>query len=76
MPDAAVKTVLAFDFGLRRIGIASGDTVARTAAPRTAVSAGVAGPDWDAIARVLLGARAGSAGGASKRRTSTARPPR
>ena len=44
-------TVLAFDFGLKRIGIASGDTLTRTAAPRAAVSVGGSGPDWNAIAR-------------------------
>ena len=49
----AAQTVLAFDFGLKRIGIASGDTVTRTAAPRPAVSASAAGPDWEAIARVV-----------------------
>jgi len=49
----AAQTVLAFDFGLKRIGIASGDSVTRTAAPRPAVSAGAAGPDWEAIARVV-----------------------
>ena len=47
----AAQTVLAFDFGLKRIGIACGDTVTRTAAPRPAVSAGPAGPDWEALAR-------------------------
>jgi putative holliday junction resolvase len=47
----AAQTVLAFDFGLKRIGIASGDTVTRTAAPRPAVTAGHSGPDWEAIAR-------------------------
>ncbi|HYM27329.1 MAG TPA: Holliday junction resolvase RuvX [Steroidobacteraceae bacterium] len=45
------QTVLAFDFGLRRIGIASGDTLTRTAAPRPAALSGAAGPDWQAIAR-------------------------
>ena len=45
------QTVLAFDFGLKRIGIACGDTLTRTAAPRAAVAVGRAGPDWDAIAR-------------------------
>ena len=49
----AAQTVLAFDFGLKRIGIASGDSVTRTAAPRPAVSASAAGPDWEAIARVV-----------------------
>ena len=32
----APETVLAFDFGLKRIGIASGDTLTRSAAPRPA----------------------------------------
>jgi putative holliday junction resolvase len=45
------ETVLAFDFGLKRIGIACGDTVTRTAAPRTAAGCGAAGPDWPAIER-------------------------
>jgi putative Holliday junction resolvase len=44
-------TVLAFDFGLKRIGIASGDSLTRAAAPRTAAACGPSGPDWDAIAR-------------------------
>ena len=49
MRDA--QAVLAFDFGLKRIGIASGDTLTRGAAPRPAAAALRAGPDWDAIAR-------------------------
>jgi putative Holliday junction resolvase len=43
--------VLAFDFGLKRIGIASGDTLTRMPAPRPAAISGPAGPDWDAITR-------------------------
>jgi putative holliday junction resolvase len=46
-----IQTVLAFDFGLKRIGIASGDTLTRTAAPRPAVSVKSGRPDWDSIAR-------------------------
>jgi putative Holliday junction resolvase len=45
------ETVLAFDFGLKRIGIASGDTLTRAAAPRPAAVSGASGPDWEAIAR-------------------------
>ncbi len=44
-------TVLAFDFGLKRIGIASGDTLTRQAAPRAAAAMLSTGPDWAAIAR-------------------------
>jgi putative holliday junction resolvase len=47
------QAVLAFDFGLKRIGIASGDTLTRQAAPRPAVAVGRAGPDWQAIAREI-----------------------
>jgi putative holliday junction resolvase len=46
-----VKTVLAFDFGLKRIGIASGDTLTGSAAPRPAAAVHQQGPDWDAIGR-------------------------
>jgi putative holliday junction resolvase len=45
--------VLAFDFGARRIGVACGDTVSRTAAPLQALPAGTGGPRWEAI-RALL----------------------
>ncbi|TLY63439.1 MAG: Holliday junction resolvase RuvX [Gammaproteobacteria bacterium] len=46
-----VRTVLAFDFGLKRIGIAAGDTVTATAAPRPAAAVHQSGPDWQAIGR-------------------------
>lgn len=61
----AVETVLAFDFGLKRIGLASGDTLTRSAAPRRAVAVNSSGPDWVAIegevrslapARLVVGA--------------------
>jgi putative Holliday junction resolvase len=45
------QTVLAFDFGLKRIGIACGDTLTHGAAPRPAAAVGASGPDWQAIAR-------------------------
>jgi putative Holliday junction resolvase len=45
----APRIVLAFDFGHRRIGVACGDTVSRTAAPQGAVPVGVGGPRWEAI---------------------------
>jgi putative Holliday junction resolvase len=47
----AVETVLAFDYGLKRIGIASGDSLTRSATPRPAALASKSGPDWEAIAR-------------------------
>jgi len=45
------EVVLAFDFGLKRIGIASGDTLTRSAAPRPAAAVGRGGPDWERISR-------------------------
>ena len=50
-PQAPIQTILAFDFGLKRIGLAAGDTLTRTAGPRPAAAAGAAGPDWAAIER-------------------------
>jgi len=46
-----VRTLLAFDFGRKRIGIATGDTLTATAGPRPAASCGATGPDWTAIER-------------------------
>ncbi len=47
----ALETVLGFDFGLKRIGIASGDSLTRSAAPRPAAVSGQSGPDWESITR-------------------------
>jgi putative Holliday junction resolvase len=54
MPDplsATPRLALAFDFGLRRIGLAAGDTLTATAAPRPAIAAHAGQPDWPAITR-------------------------
>jgi putative holliday junction resolvase len=48
---AKAQLVLAFDFGLRRIGIAGGDTLTRSAAPLITVAHHASGPDWPAIDR-------------------------
>lgn len=53
MPERPAALVLAFDFGLRRIGIASGSTVTGVAAPRRTVANGPGGPDWAAIDKEL-----------------------
>jgi putative Holliday junction resolvase len=53
MPETRARVILAFDFGLRRIGIASGDTVSATAAPHGAVQVTERGVDWAAIDHVL-----------------------
>lgn len=53
MPDAPIRVLVAFDFGLRRIGVASGDTLTRNPAPRTAIANGDRGPDWAAITTLV-----------------------
>lgn len=57
MRDEPPYTILALDYGLKRIGIATGDTVTRTASPRGAVPVGRAGPDWRAIEREIAAFR-------------------
>jgi putative Holliday junction resolvase len=52
MPDRP-EIILAVDFGLKRIGIASGDTLTRAAHPRETIANGPNGPDWRALERVL-----------------------
>jgi putative Holliday junction resolvase len=54
MPDpsrATPRIALAFDYGRRRIGVAAGDTLTASAAPRPAILAHAGQPDWTAIAR-------------------------
>jgi putative holliday junction resolvase len=45
------QLVMCFDFGMKRIGIASGDTLTRSAAPMVTVAHHAGGPDWPAIER-------------------------
>lgn len=52
-PGRAPRVILAFDFGLRRIGMACGDTVSRSAAPLRALPASTGGPRWEAIEALL-----------------------
>jgi len=51
-PDA-VRVALAFDFGARRIGLAVGDTLTRSAVARGAIAVHAGGPDWAAIRRAV-----------------------
>ena len=53
MPDRGPAIVLALDFGLKRIGVASGDTLTRSAHPRGAIGNGPQGPDWSALQKIL-----------------------
>lgn len=49
-PDA---TVLAFDFGTRRIGVAVGNTLTRAAHPLSTIDAADAAARWSAIAALV-----------------------
>lgn len=57
MPEGRPEVILSVDFGLKRIGVASGDTITRTAHPRTTISNGPHGPDWAALDRILADTR-------------------
>lgn len=46
-------TLLAFDYGRRRIGVAVGNTLTGDARPLTTLDATDAGPDWARIAALL-----------------------
>ncbi|MEQ8231224.1 MAG: Holliday junction resolvase RuvX [Gammaproteobacteria bacterium] len=50
---AGARTVLAFDFGLRRIGVAVGQEVTGTAEPLVTLQVRDQRPDWDAIAALV-----------------------
>ncbi|MFU8814261.1 MAG: Holliday junction resolvase RuvX [Pseudomonadales bacterium] len=45
--------VLAFDFGLRHIGVAAGQTVTGTASPLVTLRANHGKPDWQAVSQLV-----------------------
>ncbi len=46
-------TVLGFDFGMKHIGVAVGQTITRTANPLTSLKAVDGIPKWDEIAKII-----------------------
>ncbi|MEQ8660376.1 MAG: Holliday junction resolvase RuvX [Gammaproteobacteria bacterium] len=50
---AGARTVLAFDFGRRRIGVAVGQELTGSAAPLVTLAVRNERPDWDAIAALV-----------------------
>lgn len=52
-PRAVEETVLAFDFGLRRTGVAVGNTVTRSARPLVVISQSVEARRFEAIGRLI-----------------------
>ena len=53
MRDAGQRTVLAFDFGTKSIGVAVGQEVTGTASPLAALKARDGIPDWDSVGRLF-----------------------
>jgi putative holliday junction resolvase len=54
MPESSrPKIVLAFDFGLRRIGVACGDSLSRNTSALETVPAGPKGPRWELITAMM-----------------------
>lgn len=49
MPEPELERVLGFDCGSKRIGIAFGQAITRTATPLSVVANASSGPDWNAI---------------------------
>lgn len=53
MASPSHQAVLGFDFGLKRIGVAVGQTVTRSASPLGTAAVRGGEPDWEAIGRVI-----------------------
>jgi putative Holliday junction resolvase len=53
MPSKTPGRLLAFDFGLKQIGVAVGNTALGTSEPLAILRAREGQPDWDAVARLL-----------------------
>lgn len=50
---ASIETIIAFDFGLKRIGVAVGQSVTGSASPIGVIAHGTGGPDHDRIAALI-----------------------
>ena len=59
MPGERAPTVLAFDYGLRRVGVAVGNVITRTAEPLLTLRADQGEPDWPGIDRCIADWRPG-----------------
>lgn len=54
MPESSIpQTIIAFDFGLRRIGVAVGQDVTGSASPLGVVANGDNGPDFERITALI-----------------------
>lgn len=53
MPEAANQRVMAFDFGTRRIGVATGQQMLGTGQPQAMIPARDGIPDWEVVGQLL-----------------------
>ncbi|MGB1951023.1 MAG: Holliday junction resolvase RuvX [Marinobacter sp.] len=53
MPEAGNRRVMAFDFGTRRIGVATGQQMLGTGQPQAMIPARDGIPDWEVIGQLL-----------------------
>ena len=53
-PDKPYRNLIAVDYGLRRIGIATGSCLTGTGNPLTTISAAQGIPDWPAFDKIML----------------------
>lgn len=53
MPKHSAKVVLGFDFGLRKIGVAIGQSITQSANPLTILKARDGIPSWDEIQKII-----------------------
>ena len=49
----AIRSVIGFDFGLKRIGLATGQTITGTASPLATLQAVNQQPDWESIEKQI-----------------------
>jgi putative Holliday junction resolvase len=52
-PDKSYRNLIAVDYGLRRIGIATGACLTGTGTPLTTISATQGTPDWAALDKIM-----------------------
>ena len=53
MQQKNISTVLGFDFGMKYIGVATGQTITKTSTPLTSIKAIDGIPDWLEIAKLI-----------------------
>lgn len=53
MPEPGARTLLGFDYGMRKIGVAVGQELTGTSSPVTVLRHLGGGPDWAAITRLI-----------------------